>query len=277
MLGAPCWLTMTELLVDQWCLYVFESLPQTNPNTSLLWIIFPHYFRLSLGDNKHYINWEKESFLLLLLTLHFGFNAHSGYVDCPCCYSSLILDFLSNLFQQSVLIYLVYQYNYIFCLTVICSRQSTSPATSRCPYLICPNCCSCVIPCSEIKSLTLASTPSSMWPWQSLVFSSTTGPFLSYGWFGLYFFFPEWTLYFLYPCPRVLYLSDRIYLFLTSNTNLFKIQAFFKAIPSATSSFGLLLENLLPSFTLVVCLLLPFTILYTLSQGWYLNHISQYF
>lgn len=136
MLGAPCWLTMTELLVDQWCLYVFESLPQTNPNTSLLWIILPHYFRLSLGDNKHYINWEKESFLLLLLTLHFGFNAHSGYVDCPCCYSSLILDFLSNLFQQSVLIYLVYQYNYIFCLTVICSRQSTSPATSRCPYLI---------------------------------------------------------------------------------------------------------------------------------------------
>ena len=142
------------------------------------------------------------------------------------------------------------------------------------------NCCTCVISCSEIKSLFLVSTPSCKWLLHSFVFSSTTCPFWSYVWFTLYFFFPKSILYSLYPCPRFLYFSDRIYLFLTPDTNLFKtLQVFFKAISCVTSSFGLLLKkSLLPSFTSVVCLLLlSFTALYTLSHGWYCNHICPYF
>lgn len=106
------------------------------------------------------------------------------------------------------------------------------------------NCCSCVISCSEIKSLFLIFTPSSMWLLPTFVFSSTTCPFWSYVWFKLYFFFPNWILYSLYPCPRFLYFSDRIYLFLTPDINLFKtLQVFFKAISSVTSSFGPLFKT----------------------------------
>lgn len=135
--------------------------------------------------------------------------------------------------------YLVYQYNYIFCFITICSEKSTHPTTLCYIYL---NCRFCVI------SLTLASMPSMMWPWHSSVFFLTTWISFPYVWFKLCFF-PDKQYTSLFSYPIIFCLSDRIHSFPHTKHCLFKIQVAYKVISCVTFSLGLLLENLLPSFT----------------------------